>query len=177
MMKKTKTSVLGAILAAAIILPFGASAANSGGFEIGVGANYWYSIEDAIDKDFDEDGLGWMLSTRWMLTDYFGLGFELERSPDNFIALEESMYAPSAHVIVGNKLYIGFGVGCYYYDGDFYENEWYNVRAGIKIELLPSVMVDLNVNYRADKFDELEDLDDNVNAETLVFGGALRIAL
>jgi hypothetical protein len=38
-------------------------------------------------------------------------------------------------------------------------------------------MFDLNINYRADKLDELEDLDDNVNAETLVFGGALRIAL
>lgn len=173
-MKLTKTFILSALVALTL-LPI-STYAKSGGFEIGVGANYWYSVEDAIDKEFDEDGLGWMLSTRWMFTDYIGLGFEFERSPDNFIALEDPMYAPSAHLIVGDKLYIGFGVGCYYYDGDFYENEWYNVRAGIKIELLPSVMIDFNVNYRADDFDEIEDLDKNIDAETLVFGGAVRFA-
>ena len=55
-------------------------AADDSNFQIGVGANYWMALEDAVDESFDEDGLGWMISARYMATPYFGFGLELERS-------------------------------------------------------------------------------------------------
>lgn len=172
-MKKTISTALLA-LGLAVCLP---AATEASGFEVGVGANYWYSLKDAVDNSFDEDGLGWMISTRWMFTDYLGLGFELERSPDNFVLLDKPMYAPSAHLIVGSGLYLGLGVGCYYYDGDFYENEWYNLRLGIKMKIIDPVVIDLNVNYRADSFDEVEDVVDNLDSQSLTLGAAIRIDL
>ncbi len=168
-----KFSKLALAAAAAVLVAFSANTAMAG-FELGLGANYWYSLKDAANEKFDEDGLGWMISSRWMWTDYIGLGLELERSPENFVALDESMYAPSAHLIVGKGLYIGCGVGCYYYDGDFYGDAWYNLRLGVKAVVIDPVVIDVNLNYRADSFEELEDVKD-ADGETLTVGAALRI--
>lgn len=166
--------VLAAALAACLAAP-ATFAKSSGGFELGVGANYWYSLKDAVHEDFDEDGLGWMISSRWMWTDYVGLGLELERSPKNFVELEKEMYAPSAHIILGSGLYIGLGVGCYYYDGDFYEDTWYNLRAGIKVEIIPHIIFDINANYRADSFSDIKGAKGDIDGETVTLGGAIRI--
>lgn len=171
-MKSSKLILMG-LLSAMIVLP--AMRASAADFEAGVGANYWYSLKDAVDKSFDEDGLGWMISTRWMWTRYLGLGFELERSPDNFVLLEKEMYAPSVHLVVGNGIYAGLGVGWYYYDGDFYQDEWYNVRAGLKLRFLDPFIIDINVNYRADAFDKVEEAKD-ADSESLTLGGAIRFA-
>ncbi len=164
------------VLAAALTAVFAAPPAQAEStFEIGLGANYWYSIKDAVDKKFDEDGLGWMVSSRWMWTDYIGLGLEFERSPENFVALEDYIYAPSAHLIVGDFIYLGFGIGCYYYDDDFYDEPWYNVRAGVKTKILSPLVLDFNVNYRADSFDKIKDVADEADGETLTFGAAVRL--
>lgn len=156
------------------------ASARAGSFEIGVGANYWHSLKDAITIDsgekFDEDGLGWMISTRWMWNDYMGLGIEVEQSPDSYVALEEKMYAPSAHLIIGKGIYLGFGAGTYYYDGDFYSDPWYNLRLGIKMNLLPFLALDLNANYRTDSFNKLDNVKD-VDSESLTFGAAVRLIL
>lgn len=173
---KARFPLLAALAAALLALPArAATEQSSGGFELGIGANYWYSVKDAVNEKFDEDGLGWMISSRWMWTDYIGLGFELERSPKNFVAVEDYMYAPSAHLIVGKGLYLGFGVGCYYYDGDFYDDAWYNIRVGVKAEIVDPLLIDINVNYRADSFKEVGDVVDEADGETLTLGAALRI--
>ena len=169
---KNRATFVAALAALCMAAP---AAFASGGVEIGVGANYWYSLKDAVHEDFDEDGLGWMISTRWMWTDYVGIGLELERSPDNFVELEKEMYAPSAHLIVGKGLYLGLGVGCYYYDGDFYEDTWYNLRAGVKVEVIPHIFLDINANYRADSFSELKGAKGDIDGETVTAGAAIRI--
>ena len=97
------TGWLAALLAFALAVPTLQAAAESN-FQIGVGANYWVALEDAVDESFDEDGLGWMISSRYMFTPYFGLGLELERSPDNYIALEEPIYCPALYLILGKEI-------------------------------------------------------------------------
>ena len=130
------TGWLAALLAFALAVPTLQAAAESN-FQIGVGANYWVALEDAVDESFDEDGLGWMISSRYMFTPYFGLGLELERSPDNYIALEEPIYCPALYLILGKVIYAGLGVGTYFYDGDFIEDAFYALRAGLALEMLP----------------------------------------
>lgn len=153
-----------------------AMAASGGGFEIGAGATYWYSIHEATDQKFDRDGLGWMISSRLPLSEFFSIGLEVEQSPENFVFLEKHLYLPSAYAILGNGVYAGLGVGTYYYDGDFYGDVWYALRAGFKVPLIPnSLVLDVNVNYRVENWDDMKDITDKIDTDTLMIGAALRL--
>ena len=161
---------------AAFLVVHEAKAAYGGDFELGVGATYWYSIDEAKDKSFDRDGLGWMISSRIPLSRAFAIGLEVEQSPDNFVFLDERLYLPSAYAIIGDGVYCGLGVGAYYYDGDFYGDMWYALRAGIKVPLLGNGLVlDVNVNYRVEDWDGIKDATDDVDTDTLMIGAALRL--
>ncbi len=162
---------------AAIILAHEAKAAyRSSGLELGAGATYWYSIDEAKDQSFDRDGLGWMISSRIPLSDFFAIGLEVEQSPDNFVFLPKHLYLPSAYAILGNGIYGGIGIGTYYYDGDFYGDVWYALRAGFKVPLLANGLVlDVNVNYRVENWDDIKDVGDKVDTDTLMIGAALRL--
>jgi hypothetical protein len=168
------TGWLAALLAFALAVPTLQAAAESN-FQIGVGANYWVALEDAVDESFDEDGLGWMISSRYMFTPYFGLGLELERSPDNYIALEEPIYCPALYLILGKEIYAGVGVGTYFYDGDFIEDAFYALRAGLALEMLPSLVVDINCNYRVDKWSGIKSVADDIDTDNVIIGAAVRI--
>ena len=161
---------------AAIILAHEAKAAYRGGFELGAGATYWYSIDEAKDQSFDRDGLGWMVSSRFPLSDFFAIGLEVEQSPDNFVFLDKHLYLPSAYAILGNGIYGGIGLGTYYYDGDFYGDVWYALRAGFKVPILAdSLVLDVNVNYRVENWDDIKDAGELVDTDTLMIGAALRL--
>ncbi len=167
------TAALAATLAGS--MPRTASAGES--FEIGVGANYWYSIDEAKDKSFDRDGLGWMLTSRLFLADFFSIGLEVEQTPENFVFLEDKLYLPAAYALVGNILYAGLGIGNYYYDGDFYGDVWYALRAGFKIPLLTkNLVLDANVNYRVEDWDKMKKAKDDIGGDTLMVGAAIRLA-
>lgn len=154
-----------------------APTAQAGGFEIGMGANYWHSLKEASDKEFDRDGLGWMVSSRIMFSNYFGIGLEVEKSPENFVILDEPLYIPAAYAILGNHLYFGVGFGGYYYEGDFLDKTWYAFRGGFKIPLLTSsLMLDLNVNYRFDHWESPEQAAKGIDTDTVMAGAALRLA-
>ena len=144
-------------------------------FQIGLGANYWVALDDAVDQSFDEDGLGWMISSRYMFTDYLGIGLEVERSPDNYIQFEDPVYCPAAYLILGKGLYGAVGVGTYYYDGDFYEDVFYALRVGIAAELLPHIILDINANYRSDKWSNVKDADSEVDTDNVILGAAVRL--
>ena len=167
-----------AAMAAALVLANIPSSATAGkSFELGAGANYWYSIDEAKDKEFDRDGLGWMISSRIFLADFFSIGLEVERAPENFVFLEKNLYMPAAYALLGNIIYAGLGVGNYYYDGDFYSDVWYALRAGFKIPLITrSLVLDVNVNYRVEKWDDIKDAQDDIGGDTLMVGAALRLA-
>ncbi len=161
----------------AFVLAHEAQAAyRSSGLELGAGATYWYSIDEAKDQSFDRDGLGWMVSSRIPLSDFFAIGLEVEQSPDNFVFLDKHLYLPAAYAILGNGIYGGIGIGTYYYDGDFYGDVWYALRAGFKVPILSdSLVLDVNVNYRVENWDDIKDVGDKVDTDTLMIGAALRL--
>lgn len=161
---------------AASLMAADAMAGYGGDFELGVGATYWYSIDEAKDKSFDRDGLGWLISSRFPLSKAFAIGIEVEQSPDNFVFLDERLYLPSAYALIGDGIYCGLGIGTYYYDGDFYGDVWYALRAGFKVPLVGRALVlDVNVNYRVEDWDGIKDADDDVDTDTLMVGAALRL--
>ena len=151
-------------------------AASAGGFEIGIGANYWYSIDEAKDNSFDRDGLGWMVSSRIPLAKFLAIGLEVEQTPDNFMFLDEKLYMPAAYVILGRGVYVGLGAGTYYYDSEFYSDVWYALRAGLEVPILTdSLKLDINVNYRVEEWGGIKDAGDNIDSNTLMVGAAIRL--
>ena len=145
--------------------------------EIGGGATYWYSIDEAKDKSFDRDGLAYSVSGEIFLSDYLAIALELEKMPEDFVFLEKDMYLPAAYAILGDGIFLGVGVGAYYYDGEFVGDPWYALRGGFKIPFFSgAVVLDINVNYRTENWDDIKDAKENVGTETLMVGAALRLA-
>jgi hypothetical protein len=62
-------------------------------------------------------------------------------------------------------------------DGDFADDPFYALRAGLNLELLPSVFVDISANYRFNDSAQFEGDDTDIDTDTVFLGAALRFAL
>jgi hypothetical protein len=149
----------------------------AGSHQIGGGVHYWKAVDDIDVDDVDEDGFSYVASYRYKPAMLLALQAEVEVFPDNFLGIEEKVYAPQAMLILGSGIYAGLGVGAYYFDGDFADEPFYILRAGLDLEVLPRVHLDLNGNYYFSDFDDLSDLEENVNSDTITLGAALRLEL
>jgi opacity protein-like surface antigen len=83
--------------------------------------------------------------------------------------------APEGYVILGSTIYAGAGVGILYANGDFDTKPFYALRAGLDLELLPQLYVDVNVNYRFAEWTNLSAMSHDINADTTTLGAALRL--
>lgn len=163
------------LAAVAALTTFGgiAQAAESG-HQFGVGAHYWTTI-DKIDVDnVDEDGVSW-LATYQYKPGYLGLGLDLEWKEKGFGGSPETVYEPQAYLILGKDLYAAAGVGGYYFDGDFAEDPFYFFRAGVDLEVVPSLHLDLHAVYRFEKWDDLDTESSNIDTDTVTLGAAIRL--
>ena len=148
-----------------------ASAARAeGASRLGAGAYYWKALDD-LDSKFEDNGLSYYASYQYK-SGLIGFEADLELQPDRF---EKSAYAPQAYVMLGETLYAAAGLGILYMDGDFADNPFYAFKAGLDLELIPSVHLDINANYRFnDKADLSNDASD-IDTDTVFLGAALRL--
>jgi hypothetical protein len=143
---------------------------------IGVGANYWKVLDDVDVHNIDEDGFSWMLTYQYRLAAMLKLEADLEMFPEGFQGIDSAVYAPEAYLVLGSTIYAAAGAGILYADGDFADDPFYALRAGLDLEILPQVFLDLNVNYRFAKTTNLSDVAENVDTDTMTLGAALRLA-
>ena len=154
-----------------------APAALAGSHRLGVGANYWKTVNNLDSTDitnFNEDGLSWLASYQYVPTGFFKLEADLEYYPN----LEEdgnTFWSPEAFVLVGGTIYAGVGIGTYYSDGIFNKTPFYMLRAGLDFAILPFLSLDINANYRFDDWSSFSTND--LNTDTIRLGAALRFAL
>ncbi len=150
--------------------------ADAGGdHRIGVGANYWRTIDNIDDDSFDEDGISW-IGTYQYWPGLVGLELDVEWFREGFGGSPEDVYAPQALVLVGRWVYAAGGIGGYYSDGDFAEDPFYVFRAGLNFQALPALYLDLNANYRFEAWDDLEASETNIDSDTVTLGAAARFA-
>ena len=140
---------------------------------IGGGVNYWVALEDLDEDDVDEDGFSYLFSYQYMM-DWIGIELDVELLPDRF---GEDAVAPAAWFLLGETLDAGAGIGIANYDGDFADEPFFALRAGLNLEVLPSLYADLSVNYRFNDEADLEDDDRNIDTDTLFLGAAVRFSL
>lgn len=161
-----------AVLAAVFVSPLCSMAESQHG--VGLGVHYLKTIDD-IDGDFDEDGLSYVASYRFKPVDLLAIQAEIEMYPDEFLGLRERMFAPQGLLILGKAIYVGAGIGVTYYDGDFSSEPFFLLRAGLEIELLPSFSIDIHGNYMFTEWNDLDEVDDDLDTDTITIGAAARI--
>lgn len=166
-------------LLAGFLVMFGASA-YAVDLQLGVGAHYWRTLDDIKDGgQFDDDGVAYMATVQLGWNDFVKFEGDLEVFPDGFAGTEDSAYAPQAYLIVGSTIYAGLGVGTVY-SSDFEDDvtdPFYVLRAGLNLELLPNIFLDVNANYHFLEWEEIEGVEDDIDSDTVILGAAVRVAI
>jgi len=151
-------------------------AALAGTHRLGVGANYWKTVNDLEIEDatdIDENGLSWLASYQYVPAGIFKLEVDLEYYPK--LAGQEAFWSPELFVLVGGTIYAGAGIGVYY-DGEvFNDTPFYMLRAGFDFTILPFLSLDINANYRFNDWDSFD--TDDLDTDTIRLGAAIRFAL
>lgn len=165
-----KTMLFGLMLSVFAVAPV--QAVNDHRF--GVGANYWVALEDieVESKKFDDDGVAYLASYQYW-PGLLGLELDVEFLPDRF---GESAFAPEAYVLFGRSIYCGLGIGITYSDDDFADEPFYALRAGLNLELLPILYLDISGNYRFNDSAELKDEKSDIDTDTVFLGATVRLA-
>jgi hypothetical protein len=145
------------------------------GSRIGVGLTYWHALDDVDFSDFDQDGVSWFLTYQSRGAYLIGWEADLEMMPEGFMGSPETVYAPQAYLILGTSIHGSAGIGWYYSDGDWADEPFYALRAGMEFTLIPTIYLDITANYRFTNWGDLEDEDINVDTDTIMLGAALRL--
>ncbi|HBA85252.1 MAG TPA: hypothetical protein DCZ95_14285 [Verrucomicrobia bacterium] len=141
---------------------------------LGVGAHYWTAVDNIDDDNFDEDGVSWLASYQYW-PGLFGIEAAVEWLRDGFGGSEDDVFLPQAYLIFGKWIYAAAGIGGYYTDGRMADDPFYALRAGLNLELLPYLFLDLNANYRFEEWDDLREEGTEIDTDTVTLGGAVRI--
>jgi hypothetical protein len=158
---------MGSVLA----LGVGQARAEESGSRIGGGVNYWTTIDNVDVKDIDEHGLSYYVSYQYR-GDLLGLEADVEFMPDSW---GEDVIAPQAYLLIGGDIYAAAGVGILTGAPD--DPMFYALRAGLDLELLPHINLDVYATYRFGDDIEFSDAIDNIDTDTLFLGAAVRLGL
>jgi hypothetical protein len=160
------------LLLAGLLAASGAAAAAE--HRLGIGQLYWRSLDDIGEVGLEEDGVAPFLTYQYVPEGIFRLELDVEYYGDGFAGSDSAAYSPVGFVLVELGLYAGVGMGVTVSDGlsDNVSDPFYAARVGWDFTVLPRLHVDVNVNYRANTFEGLEDYD----RDSLTVGAAARVA-
>ncbi len=139
---------------------------------LGLGATYWTSVDDVDVDNIDDDGFSFTASYQYWPT-LLGVELNLEMMPDKY---GENAFSPQAYVLFGKAIYGGAGIGIDYRDGDFAEEPFFALRAGLNLEILPAIYWDIYGTYRFNDSADLDDEKKDIDTDTVYLGTAVRFA-
>lgn len=154
-------------------LAFGVTSARAeeGGHRIGGGVNYWVAIDD-ISSNLDDNGLSYLASYQYR-GGLLGLQVDFEYLADLFA---DDAYAPAAYGLVSLGAFYGaLGAGFLNYDGEWANDPFFAIKGGLDLELLPSIYLDIGASYRFGNEVTVRDALDDISADTLFLGAAVRL--
>ncbi|MEM8961782.1 MAG: hypothetical protein AAGD38_09900 [Acidobacteriota bacterium] len=165
-----------ALVSLLVVMTAVAAAPASAEQRLGVGLHYYRAIDDLADDgfdDIDQDGLAGIISYQFVPGGLISFGIDLEIYPDGFGGSTETSFAPIGWVFIGGSgLYAGAGIGITIAE-DFESDTsdpFYVGRIGYDLELIAGVRIDVNLNYRADAFSELDD----ASTDAITAGAVIR---
>ena len=154
--------------------PAGFAQADNSPHRLGIGAHYWTTVDNIDDDNFDEDGIAWLASYQFWPS-LIGLELAVEWLDKGFGGSDDDVFLPQAYLLVGGWIYAAAGIGGYYSDGDLADDPFYALRAGLNLNILPSIYLDINANYRFENWDDLRDDDTDIDEDTITLGAAVRL--
>jgi hypothetical protein len=157
----------------AVVLAFGNITWAEDKHRIGVGVHYWTALESIGDDDVDEDDMAIMVSYQYLITGYLKLEADLEFRDKGYAGSDQYVFSPQAFLLIGKGLYAGAGIGINYSDSEFADEPFYALRVGIDINILPSLFLDINANYRFEEWD-FDKIEDDIDTDTITLGAMLR---
>lgn len=169
-MRKLVSAAL--VLVGVLLVAAPAAKAEGSGIRVGGGAMYWVALEDIKDAGFDDNGLAWFGSIQLVPSSLLKIEVDVELLPKGYLGSSKSIWAPQAYALLGSFLYGGVGIGILYSDGEFAEDPFFALRAGLDIPLGP-IHLDVNANYRFEGKLSVGDIDTN----TVFLGAAVRFEL
>lgn len=172
-----KEWIIGIIAICAVMTVFSGDVVADSGSRIGGGVHYWVAMDDIDTDDVDENGFAYMFSYQYSSGALVLFEANLEVFPEDMTGTDENLYAPQAFVLLGGAIYGGLGAGYFYYDGEFSDDPFYILRAGLNLELLPSIYLDINANYHFTDIGEIDEVSDEIDTDTMTVGAMLRFAL
>lgn len=170
------------ILGLILILLAGPSLAQ-GHHRIGAGLHYWRTVDEIADawKDsvaIDESGVSWILSYQYSSNPLITFEADILIMPETYGAAEDGyrVWGPQAMLLVGHTIYAGMGVGIYRAGDEWAPNPFFPLRAGIDLEILPKLSLDINGNYRIEKWN-MHYTKEDVDTDTVTLGAIVRVSL
>lgn len=161
----TGIAVMCALLVASISGP-----AECGG-SLGGGIHYLRTLGSIKDNsEWDPDAIGFLVSYQYDLT-LLRMEADVEWIPD-YGGTDEALIQPQAWALLGSLIYGGIGIGIGYWDGDWQDNPFYALRAGVDLGL-SSVTLDAFASYRFQTSKVFDDIDEN-DLDALTFGAIVR---
>lgn len=154
--------------------------AGAGEHRFGLGAHFFKTVDDIADdgfSDIEDDGYAFVVSYRYEPGGFIFFQLEADYYKDGYGGATESALAPAVFVGVGRDIYVAIGLAATYsddFDGSF-SDPYYIGRIGYDLDLLPGISLDINVNYQAGSFSEIEDFD--LDTDTLTLGASIRFTL
>ncbi|WP_419659430.1 uncharacterized protein Dvar_83230 [Desulfosarcina variabilis str. Montpellier] len=141
---------------------------------IGVGLHYWTALEDIEIDDVDENGYSWIFSYQRILSNLFKFEIDAGLTKEGYAGSDTTVWTPQAYFLIGNTIYAGVGAGINYIDDEFADDPFYALRAGIDLEIFPNLFLDINANYRFEKWNT-EKIKEDVDTDTVTLGAILRL--
>ena len=166
-----QTPLATALLALVLLAPSAATAAEH---NLGLGLHYWQSLDDLADEipGIEDSGVSWLASYIFDVEGPLKLGADLEYFRNGFGGSKGSAWSPQIFAFIGGKWYGGVGMGTTLassFDGNR-SDPYFLARVGVDFAILPHMTIDLNLNYKSDAFNQL----DNFETDALTVGVIVR---
>jgi hypothetical protein len=144
------------------------------GHQIGGGIHYLATVGDIKDNpEVDDSNFNFVASYKYTAS-MISVVADVEFVPD-YLGSDEMLYQPQAFLLFGGMIYGGAGVGFGYIDGEWFDDPFYALRAGVDLPL-GGIHLDVNANYRflsTSAFDTIDEQD----LDSVTFGAVVRFGL
>jgi hypothetical protein len=150
---------------------FTAQSSIAGSHRLGVGWEFWQTVDDIDFDNYDDKGYSWMFTYQYK-PGLIGGQLDCQFSNQELGERTRNVISPQAFLILGGLLYGGVGIGANYTSDDW-SDPFYVLRLGLDFNIFSQFHLDINGNYRFENWD-YDEVEEDIDTDTINLGLALR---